>query len=215
MHIQVSFSSITAMSMALSRVIAIPALHKSVSRSGGLTVSQLETIAPTSNTCEGATYAFDCRTATQALPFILESFDTYSITSPGAQAAVISTIALESDDFKYKRPYVPSPNPGQGTRNMQSAAFNHQYALSLKLDSVTLLEPNQVLTRLLSNEAWDFGSAAWFLDTQCGPDVKTGLAAGGIDGFTAYLTCIGTTMTLDREAYWHRAIAAFGIQSSG
>ena len=98
---------------------------------------------------------------------------------------------------------------------MQSAAFNLQYATSLQLGAVEQAGPSGVLDALISNDTYDFGSAAWFLDTQCGPDVKANLATGGLDAFTAYLGCIGTTMSPDREAYWQRAAVALGIQPSG
>ena len=179
-----------------------------------LTVAQLELIAPASNTCGGAPHPSECRTASQALPYILESFNTYSIFSPGAQAALISTIAFESAEFKYQRNYFPG-NPGQGTRNMQSASFNMQYAQSIpalagQVSNAEAAGPNGVRDLLISQDAWDFGSAAWFLTTQCGQSVQTALAQGSPDGFAAYIGCIGTTMTDDRQAYWQRAIAALG-----
>ena len=213
MRLPTTFSALAVVPMFFPPALAIPAKHQSLSRSS-LTASQLEFIAPTSNTCAGATYPSECRTAEQALPFILQSFDTYSITSAGAQAAIISTIAFESGDFKYQIHHFPNPVPGQGTRNMQSTAFNAQYATSLQLGTVEQAGPNEILDALISSATYDFGSAAWFLDTQCGSAVKTGLATGGMDGYMAYLTCIGTTMTPDREAYWQRANSAFGIQSA-
>ena len=210
------FSAVSAVAVApvlFINTVASPVKHGNHVRST-LTASQLQSIAPTSNTCAGATYPAQCRTATQALPYILQSFETYSITTAGAQAAIISTIALESGDFKYQIHYFPSPNPGQGTRNMQSAQFNLQYATSLQLGAAEQSGPNGVLDALIGNDAYDFGSAAWFLDTQCGPDVKAGLATGGSPAFTAYLNCIGSAMSPDRQAYWTRATAALGIQAA-
>ena len=96
---------------------------------------------------------------------------------------------------------------------MQSASFNAQYAASLKLEAAGQGGPDGILNALVANETYDFGSAAWFLHTQCGTAVETQLASGGMAGFTAYLGCIGTSMTPDRQAYWQRANAALGIQS--
>ena len=213
MRFQTTFSALAVAPAFFPYILAIPVKPQTHSRSS-LTASQLESIAPTSDTCTGATYPSECRTAEQALPFILQSFDDYSITSAGAQAAIISTIAFESGDFKYQIHHFPSPVPGQGTRNMQSATFNTQYAMFIHLGTAEQAGPSGILNALVSNETYDFGSAAWFLDTQCESSVKSGLATGEMDGFMAYLSCIGTTMTPDREAYWQRANLAFGIQSS-
>lgn len=98
---------------------------------------------------------------------------------------------------------------------MQSATFNLQYATSLRLEAAEQGDPSGILDALLANDTYDFGSAAWFLDTQCGPNVKARLATGGLDTFTVYLGCIGETISPDREAYWQRATAALGGQSSG
>ena len=98
---------------------------------------------------------------------------------------------------------------------MQSAAFNIQYATSLQLGAAQQAGPDGVLNALIANDTYDFGSAAWFLDTQCGPDVKAGLATGGSTAFVAYLNCIGSTMSPDRGAYWERAAGALGVQPGG
>lgn len=98
---------------------------------------------------------------------------------------------------------------------MQSAAFNLKYATSLRLGAAEQAGASGVLDALTANDTYDFGSAAWFLTTQCGPDVKADLATGGSAALTAYLSCIGSTMSPDREAYWERAAAALGVQSSG
>lgn len=75
---------------------------------------QLVAIAPKSKTCEGAPAAVECRTATQAAPFISKSFQTYNISSPAEQAALVSLMAFETDDFKYNKNHFPGV-PGQGS----------------------------------------------------------------------------------------------------
>ena len=174
-----------------------------------ITISKLEAIVPSSLSCSGAPYPTECRTASEALPHILQSFKSYDVTSAGAQAAILSTIAFESGDFKYQKNYFPG-NPGQGTRNMQSAAFNLEYAqsiasLSNRITDAEAAGPNGIRDLLITSDDWDFGSAAWFLTTQCGEDVKDQLAQGGDAGFSAYLGCIGTTETEERQEYWSRA----------
>lgn len=71
-------------------------------------------------------------------------------------------------------------------------------------------ELNAVRALVLPDEhAW--GSAAWFLDTQCGQDVREGLEGEGEKGWEGYLGCVGTEVTQERRDVWERANAAFGI----
>ena len=60
----------------------------------------------------------------------------------------------------------------------------------------------------------DFGSAAWFLTSQCDQSVRTGLQSGSADGFSAYISCIGTSETSDRDAYYQRAKTALAVTTS-
>ncbi|KAL8686405.1 MAG: hypothetical protein Q9224_005458, partial [Gallowayella concinna] len=154
-------------------------------------------------------------TAAQAAPFINASFKTYGITSAGEAAAIVALMAFESGDFKYNINHFPG-RPGQGTRNMQSPAFNLEYAKSIPALAEGLKKAGDdvkaVVALLTSNGAYDFGSAAWFLKNKCSDKVKAGLKAGTEDGWKAYTTeCIGTTVTEDRKAYWTRAAKALGV----
>ena len=103
---------------------------------------------------------------------------------------------------------------------MQSPAFNLKYATWLAandsgcgitaeaVDAANAESPDAVLDLLTETEVWDFGSAAWFLATQCEASVVKGLAARSEEGWSAYLTdCVGTTVTADRTAVWQKAIA--------
>ena len=178
-----------------------------------LTPAQVQAIAPKSSSCDNAPAAGQCRTATQAAPFILNSFRAFNLTSHGEMAAVLGMMAFESGDFKYNVPIIPVP--GKGTRNMQSADFNNKYALSIPglAPKVAALKgnPDGIRDLLIANEYYDFGSGAWFLATQCGPDVKAGLAKGDLPGWQAYVKgCVGTTPTDERQAYWERALKALG-----
>lgn len=124
----------------------------------------------------------------------------------------------ESGSFKYNINHYPGV-PGQGTRNMQSPAFNLKYAQwlaanmtdsGISMQQVQKAEqegPVQVLA-LVNGGRWSFASAAWFLVTQCNEEISHGLAASTKEGWEAYLTeCVGTTVTEDRTAIWKKAIA--------
>ncbi|KAK1149901.1 hypothetical protein N8T08_003457 [Aspergillus melleus] len=219
-----------------------------------LTAQQIEAIAPTSNTCDGAPSPDECATSEQAALNIAKSFETYEVTSPAEQAAVIGLMAFESGDFKYNRNHSPGI-PGQGSmctyrfvlhiapslssplyssaqyrkqsltytaapaRNMQSPSFNAQYAASLSgiADQAVSLaaDPAGLLDLLLADEANDFGSGAWFLTSQCTPDVRTQLQSGSMDGWASFISgCVGTEASGDRQAYWQRAVEALGAQSA-
>jgi hypothetical protein len=55
-----------------------------------------------------------------------------------------------------------------------------------------------------------FASAAWFLVTQCPPEVRTQLQTGSDAGWAAYITtCLGTEPG-PRQAYWQAAVKALG-----
>lgn len=73
-------------------------------------------------------------------------------------------------------------------------------------------DPAGLLDLLLQNEEYDFGSGAWFLTTQCTPDVRTQLQSGSEAGWAAFITsCVGTDANEERKAYWSRAAQALGV----
>jgi hypothetical protein len=187
-------------------------------------VGQLLIIAPTADTCSGAPFPTECDTADTAAPFLIDAMQRYQIYSPPELSALISLIAFETGEFKYNTNHYPAPGrPGQGTRNMQMAQFNLDYALSiseLKAQAQALAPTgtttglsddvlNEIRALVLPDE-YSWGSAAWFLTTQCA-SIRPQLQAGGQAGWEAYLGCVGTTATSDRMAYWTRANTAFGI----
>lgn len=193
---------------------------------GTSAATMVQTIATTSTSCAGAAYADECETALQAAPFLIQAFQTYKIYSPAEMSALLSLVAYESGEFKYNRNHFPAPGrPGQGTRNLQMANYNLEYALSIPAlkSQAQALAPagtttgltddtlNSILALVLPDEyAW--ASAAWFLTTQCDASVRTQLQSGGQAGWENYLTaCVGTSATSDRQAYWTRANTAFRI----
>jgi hypothetical protein len=72
-------------------------------------------IAPTSANCDNPPAAGECATAKTAAKFTAQSFDTYGVTSKAEQAAIISLMAFESDDFKYNKNHFPGV-AGQGSK---------------------------------------------------------------------------------------------------
>jgi hypothetical protein len=183
-----------------------------------LTSADITTIAPESANCTGATYPAECATATEATPWIYVALHTFGIHEFGTQAALLSLMLYESGSFKYNINHYPGV-PGQGTRNMQSPAFNLEYAQwlaanmkdsgisSQQVDEAEKESPVQVLALVIC-ERWSFASAACFLATQCSEEVSRGLAASTEEGWEAYLTnCVGTTVTDDRTVIWKKAIA--------
>lgn len=201
-----------ALALLLTTTLAAPTTAPS-----GLTQAQLEQLAPTSKSCAGAKQPLECKTAADALAPINAAFARYSITDPATKAAVLSTMAYESDDFKYAKHYFPSPNPGQGTRNMQSADFNKKYAQSLqgKMAQVKVVGgPEPVLDSLLKNPEADFGSAMWYLTTVCDRATIEGLRTGTLAAFNAYIGCIKTPVDQKRTERYQMALKALGVKSS-
>ena len=203
-----------------------------------ITAQQLLVISPGANTCNGSPYIDECRTAAQAAPLISAAFGAYDVNTPGEAAALVSLMAFESGDFKYQKNHFPAPGrPGQGTRNMQSAAFNFEYASSIPAlhSSLATLtgagagapspaastlssDTQNAIRQLVLADQYDFASAAWFLTTQCGStgagagqDIRAGLQTipPSEAAWEAYITsCVGTTVTDARKAYWNRAVAS-------
>ena len=183
-----------------------------------LTIADITAIAPESATCTGAPYPAECATASDATPWINLAFHTFSIHAFGTQAALLSLMLYESGSFRYNINHYPGV-PGQGTRNMQSSAFNLKYAqwlavnmtysgISLQQVAEADKEGSVQVLALVKGERWSFASAAWFLATQCNEEISRGLAALTEEGWDTYLTdCVGTTVTDDRTAIWKKAIA--------
>jgi hypothetical protein len=213
--------------MFISKTIATLALVASIHAAPlqqrddiAITAADLIKIAPDTESCVGAPYPDECRTASAAAPAIAISFTNFDIPSFGAQAALVALMLFESGDFKYNKNHFPAPGrPGQGTRNMQSPEFNEKYAEYLptvctncglstaEVEQAKAEGPAAVLD-YISGDEWSFGSAAWFLKTQCDASIETGLAAGTQAGFKSYIEdCVGTTLTDERIAGWEKVMA--------
>ena len=208
-----------ALAQLITTALALPTSDPT-SSAPTLMESQVAAIAPKSSSCAGASFPSECRTAAQVCGPISASFVTYGLSTPGEQAAVLSIIAFESDDFQYQINHFPAPgHPGQGTRNMQSAIYNLKYAQSIpelkpNMTEINTSDVTAILKLLTYYSNYDFGSGAWFLATQCDQSVRSGLQSGSAAGFTKYLECIGTTETSDKDAYYQRAKSALGVKNS-
>ncbi|EON96913.1 hypothetical protein UCRPA7_7666 [Phaeoacremonium minimum UCRPA7] len=166
-------------------------------------------IMPTADSCAGADFPDECRTASQAAPHLIAAMQAYGVYSPGAVSAVLALVGYESVDMKYKHNVSPG-REGQGTSNMQMAAFNIEYGQSIPAigDRAAAAGAAGILA-LVTDDKYNFGSGPWFLRNKCDADVLTGLAAFTDEAFAAYMACVGVTVDEGRQAYWDRAKTAW------
>jgi hypothetical protein len=199
---------------------AIPLVRK---QAKCISPNNLIAIAPGTASCDGAPFPAECATASVAAPNIAQSFSLFNIDSFGAQAALVAIMLFESGDFKYKINHFPGV-AGQGTRNMQSPAFNTKYAdwigangqdASITQGSVAAVTNDPAaLLDLINTDEWSFASAAWYVSTQCDESQIQALGNGSQASFEAYLTgCVGTTVTEDRIVGWQKVIELGGWSS--
>ena len=76
-------------------------------RAVGITASDITKIYPGTSTCANPPAANECRTATQAAPFISISFTNFGISDFPTQAALLSLILYETAGFKYSINHYP------------------------------------------------------------------------------------------------------------
>jgi hypothetical protein len=178
----------------------------------GLTAQELISIAESTASCASAPFPNECADATRAAAAINKSFETYQITSIGEQAAVVAYMLFESGNFTYSKNHFPG-RPGQGTRMMAMPPVVEKYATSVAgagavaqaLAAGGDLGLINTLALVNSDDEKSFGAAAWYLTT-CSPAVRTGLDAGTVDGWHAFLTqCVETTLDPLRDEPWIKA----------
>ncbi|KAF2442095.1 hypothetical protein P171DRAFT_417006 [Karstenula rhodostoma CBS 690.94] len=209
----------------LTTTLALPTPQTTPTTSNhtcAITASDLTAIDPTTASCTSAsaTFATECADATRAAPALTSAFAKYAIHSPNVQAALVALMLFESASFKYAHNHFPAPGrPGQGTRNMQMAPFNEKYATDVfGADAVAAAKAgaqgdssDAVLALVNARDEDSFGSAAWFLTTQCEASIVEGLAAGTEAGWEAYLVdCVGTSHDTARDASWIKAKEVLG-----
>ncbi|KAI0025518.1 hypothetical protein F4780DRAFT_337543 [Xylariomycetidae sp. FL0641] len=154
----------------------------------------------------------ECADKDKVASLFIKAFSDYKIDNAGQMAAILALSALESVSFQWRHNLAGNNGPGQGTSNMQSAAFNKQYALSLPdvKDKVTN-DPTANLA-LVTTDEHNFGSGAWFLTTQCSEEIREGLKSGTDAAFEAYIVeCVDTSMSDERRAFWNNAKKAFNL----
>ncbi|OQO04301.1 hypothetical protein B0A48_10912 [Cryoendolithus antarcticus] len=181
-----------------------------------LTAANIIAIAPSTASCAGSVAQSECRTAAQAAPWLTYSFSNFGHSAFSTQAALLSLILYETANFTYSVNHYPGV-PGQGTRNMQSPAFNLLYAKWLsesckncRLSAAQVANAEgasvEAVLDLVNGDEFGFGSAAWFLATQCTADVRAALATGTAEGWEAYMGCVGAQAGGERQAIWEGII---------
>lgn len=196
-------------STILATTFALGALSAPVSQPG-LTADQLIAIAPATASCSGTDFPAECTDATKAAPALNSAFAKYGITSPGEQVAIIAYTLFESGNYKYSKNHYPG-RPGQGTRMMAMPPYVKKYAAAIAGDqAVATAEAaggnaglDAVLALANADDEKSFGSAAWFLTTQCTPQIRAGLVSEETAGWHSFLTeCVGTTAAPERDTPW-------------
>ncbi|KAH8883976.1 hypothetical protein GQ53DRAFT_752519 [Thozetella sp. PMI_491] len=191
--------------LAAAAPATLPLLGRDVKSAAQL----ISEVMPTANSCDGADFPDECRTAAQAAPFLIQSLPKYGVYTYAEIAAILALIGVESVDMKYKHNVSPG-RPGQGTANMQQIQFNTEYATELfGADKVQGLAPNDVLA-LVTPDEYNFASAAWFYKNKCA-SIHASLQTGTDQGFSDYMGCVGVVIDENRTAYWTRAKTAFGL----
>ncbi|KEF54772.1 uncharacterized protein A1O9_09214 [Exophiala aquamarina CBS 119918] len=180
-------------------------------------VQQLIAIAPTSNTCIGASFPDECSVSSATVVnALLAGFTTYSITTAAEQAALLSWMAFESGDFKFNRNHFPAPGrPGQGTRAMLMPNFVAEYAASIPELAPQVAaaagDPAKVL-ELVQPDQYAWAAASWYYATKCSTEQRAMVVDGGLQGWqNGFITgCVQTANSPERQAYWTRARQALG-----
>ncbi|KAF7914324.1 uncharacterized protein EAF01_000730 [Botrytis porri] len=166
--------------------------------------------------CSTAPFPAECATLAQAAKGIAIACGNAEFTA-GEIGAMIALISYESVNFQYNINHSPG-RPGQGTKNMQMAKYNLQYAQSIpalkdplaKITTATTIDGlsddklNEIRALVLVDE-YTWGSAPWFLKTFCA-DARPALKTGTIEGWQAYMKCVGVDPAVpERLTYWTKA----------
>ncbi|KAJ5348634.1 uncharacterized protein N7506_001887 [Penicillium brevicompactum] len=195
--------SILATSLVLSLALFCTAALNSCSFATNdisLTEAQLIQIAPQSKSCDDPPAKGECAMAKTAADSISQSFNINKVTNKAEQVAILSLMAFESNDFKYKKNHFPG-TLGQGTRNMQSPAFNKKYAKSIP----------ELKSRFYFVENFP----PIYLTCCCSKEVRSALQDGSEKGWKNYITeCRETNVTHERKEYWDRSAKALGVKDA-
>lgn len=207
-------------------VVAVPVTRDHAIFGRAATATEMvQAIVPDAASCPSTGMnAKECVTAAQAVKPLIKAMGSGRFAAAEI-GAMIALMAYETGDFKYNIHHFPTDTAGQGTRNMQMANYNLQYAQSIdalkpavaKITTATTTtglsddQKSQILT-LVSVDEYTWGSAPWYYDTQCTEDIKGAVKKGDRAGWQAYMKCVGADSTdPKRLAYWTRAKNVMGF----
>ena len=195
---------------------------------GKSAVDHILNIAPTASSCDPN--QTECTTAQDAAGPLVFAMHHYGIMDAAAIAAILTTIAQESGDLKYKRNHYPPPGrPGQGSSNMQNYRFNYEFALETdrlkdQLAAIDGAHPdsnpsnetmNAVLDLIISNTTYNFMTGPWYYNKYCSDEIKAGFRSqADLDAtFKHYQNdCIGVVpIEESRMDKWAKARESFGL----
>ncbi|KAI9663655.1 MAG: hypothetical protein M1821_007145 [Bathelium mastoideum] len=181
------------------------AAMSNILHSGTITAEDIIKVAPATASCAGR--GSQCVTAAQAAPAIANSFKKWGIISFGSQAAVVSTLLYESGNFEYDTPVLPTS--GKGTRDMQSAAFNAEYAAAVGLSTTSEdVATDEVVAALNKDLDTSFGSGAWLLSAHCPMSIRDQMHAQESAGYQNYVEqCLDTSELAERQQIWDSLLA--------
>jgi hypothetical protein len=194
-------------------VLGAPSDSRQLTRHVTTAADIILAIMPNSSSCSGAAYADECRTASEAAPYVIHSFANFTVYAPAQIAACLAYMAYESGQLEYKKNHYPAPGrPGQGTAIMMMPNYVAMYAGAIFGASATASGDVSAILDLVMDDKYNFGAPAWFLTSQC-PDAKRQLATDAEGGWAAFMTCAGVSVTEEpeRTTYWTAAKKEFGL----
>jgi hypothetical protein len=110
------FQYLTTLLAFSGAALALPAATTPIKTLGKREATQvLLDIMPSSSSCAGR--GDECRTASQAAPYLVQAMTKYGLAQPMEQAGVLALVAFESKEMQYKKNLVNAA-AGQGTSNM-------------------------------------------------------------------------------------------------
>lgn len=108
------FQYLTTLLALTGAALSVPTATKCASTQTLLPTKALLDIMPSSSSC--ANRGDECRTAAQAAPYLRDAMIKYNTTQPMEKAGILSIIAYESEEMRYKK-NLNNAAAGQGTCN--------------------------------------------------------------------------------------------------
>ncbi|KAK7744990.1 hypothetical protein SLS53_003224 [Cytospora paraplurivora] len=185
---------------------ATPAPTRTLAKRDGTQV--ILDIMPSSSSCTGR--GTQCRTATEAAPYLVQAMEDYSIGTNVEQAGILALVAYESGELQYSQ-NLNNAASGQGTSNMQQGRWNVEYAASIAALAVESITTSNVLD-FVTQDKYNFGTGPWFYSTQC-TAAQAAKDSGADAWFQEYMSCVGASTSDEpgRLTYWDNAKKVFGL----